>query len=202
MRQSSHYHNVWIYFGLILSAIVLVGCGLLSGLGGDNAASPTATPTLSGGLDNPPAEGGNPCLGLSGILELQLLVGPSEAVGLAPFTFAEVPFAVDVVDNTYLVVGNGPVQFYEDVYEADWGSFSVTFEGETLLEGTCLAVLEPGQLDVTITMTGQQTVVVTVEGMETSYPWTGSPTIEASLPLVDGAEAVGEGWMLILHLDG
>ena len=50
-------------------------------------------------------------------------------------------------------------------------------------------------------MTGQQTVVVTVEGVEYTYPWEGSPTIEVSLPLVEGAEVSGEGWTLILHLN-
>jgi hypothetical protein len=200
MRQLNQ--KVWILFVLMLSGIVLLGCGLLSGLGGEDADHSTPTPTELSGLENAFGEGENPCLGASGTLALQLLVGPSEAVGLEPITFVELPFAVDMVDNTYLVVGSGPVQFYEDVYEADWGSFSVTFEGETLLEGVCHPVPEPGMLEVTLTMTGQQTVVVNVEGVETTYPWSGSPTIQASLPLVEGAEAAGEGWTLILHLDG
>jgi hypothetical protein len=44
-------------------------------------------------------------------------------------------------------------------------------------------------------------VVVAVEGMEYSYPWEGSPNVSASFPLVEGAEASGEGWTLTLHLN-
>jgi hypothetical protein len=64
----------------------------------------------------------------------------------------------------------------------------------------CLETNNGATLDVLIEMNGQQTVVVVVEGAETTYPWEGSPSISASFPLVDGAQVDGEGWSLILHL--
>jgi hypothetical protein len=50
-------------------------------------------------------------------------------------------------------------------------------------------------------MEGQQTVIVVVEGMEYTYPWAGTPSLTASLPIEEGAQQGGEGWMLVLHID-
>ena len=71
----------------------------------------------------------------------------------------------------------------------------------TSVTGECAAVDGSGTLNVLVEMTGQQTVVVTVEGVEYTYPWEGSPNVEASFPLAEGAEVSGEGWALILHLN-
>ena len=132
---------------------------------------------------------------------MQLLIGPSEAVGLTPYTFANIPFQVVNVDSSYLVEGGGPVEYYEDILTADWGSFAVVFEGDTTVSGECIASDGDGTLNVMVEMAGQQTVVVTVDAMEYTYPWEGSPTVEASFPLTDGAQVGGEGWALTLHLN-
>ena len=185
----------------ILMASATLGCSQLSSLGAGTSAQATPTPTdIAGGI-LVTAESSNLCANLSGTLELQLLIGPSESVGLSPYTFATIPFQVVQEGNAYLVEGSGAVDYYEDILTADWGSFAVTFDGVTSVTGDCVETDGLGILSVLVEMTGQQTVVVTVEGVEYTYPWEGSPTIEVSLPLVEGAEVSGEGWTLILHLN-
>lgn len=190
---------------LTISVILIIcltgmGCRVFSGLG--NQGNPTPTPTLPGGGEViEPTVGKNPCEGLTGTLELQLLIGPSDAVGLEPTTAARIPFAVENVDGEYRVSGSGPVDYYEDVYEAEWGSFTVTFEGETSINGDCISQGDRNELDIQVEMAGEQIVTVIVDGSETTFPWSGTPTIDASFPLMDGAQAQGEGWLLILHLN-
>jgi hypothetical protein len=77
----------------------------------------------------------------------------------------------------------------------------VQFEGETAVSGTCVAVGETGTLNVFIEMDGQQTVIIVVEGTETTYPWTGTPSVTASFPIANGAEFGGEGWNLVLRIN-
>lgn len=188
---------------LVSSLFILptLSCSLLSNLGiAPTEATPTPT-EFAGGAIITPENPAQPCKGLSGTIEMQLLVGPAEAVGLTPYTFADIPFQVIQEGNSYLVEGSGLIGYYEDVLTADWGSFSVTFDGVTSVTGDCQAAAGAGTLNVTVEMTGQQTVVVIVEGMEYTYPWEGSPTVSASFPLVDGAQVGGEGWTLTLHLN-
>jgi len=185
---------------LLLLAATMLSCNPLSSPGGASSAAATPTSTEMAGGDLPPTPD-NPCEGLSGTIEMQLLVGPAEAVGLAPYTFADIPFQVIQGGEAYVVSGGGPVEYYQDVLTADWGSFSVIFDGDTSLSGVCLPSGSSGTLDVTVEMDGQQMVVVVVDGMETSYPWEGSPQVNASFPLVEGAEVSGEGWTLTLHLN-
>ena len=185
---------------LIMVGFLVSGCNLLSSPADSNTATPTPT-TLNGrGMGEPDAPT-NPCDGLTGTLELQLLVGPSEAVGLTPYTMANIPFQVTGEDGVYLVQGNGATEYYEDVLEAEWGSYTVQFEGETTVSGTCVANDTSRALNVYVQMEGEQTVVIVVEGMETTYPWAGTPSVTASFPLEDGAQQGGEGWMLVLHID-
>jgi len=186
----------------LLIAAAILGCSTPSSQGTESTSSATPTPTeFAGGSGETPPESQNPCEGLAGTLEMQLLIGPSEAVGLSPYTFANIPFQIVQSGNAYFVEGGGPVEYYEDILTADWGSFSVTFEGDTTISGECNAADGNGTLDVLVEMAGHQTVVVNVEGMEYTYPWEGSPTVEASFPLTDGAQVGGEGWTLILHLN-
>lgn len=187
---------------VILMAATTLSCSLLSSPGAGTTSEVTPTPTdfVGSGVATP-TDPNDPCANLSGTLELQLLIGPSEAVGLSPYTFATIPFQVVQEGNAYLVTGSGAVDYYEDILTADWGSFAVTFDGVTSVTGDCVSSDETGTLNVLIEMTGQQMIVVTVEGVEYSYPWEGSPQVEATFPLMDGAQVSGEGWLLILHLD-
>jgi hypothetical protein len=201
-EMNMHKHPWRIVILLLSFAFITLSCSLFSTLGLTDITNPTPTPTIIGGVYSSTKESKNiPCEGLSGTLELQLLVGPSEAVGLEPYTFAEIPFQVVKENNSYLITAAGPIDYYEAVLEADWGSFSVQFEGETTVSGECISTEDTGQLTFLVEMAGEQTVVVNVEGMETTYPWAGTPQIEASFPIVDGAQVSGEGWSLILHLN-
>jgi len=186
---------------ILLVCFLITSCNLLSGSNGGTVATPTPTTYPGGGVDQPTEEGKNPCEGLTGTLEMQLLVGPSEAVGLTPYTFATIPFSVVKEGSVFLVQGNGPVEYYEDILEEEWGTYTVQFEGETMVSGTCVATEAPGMINFYIQMEGEQTVVIIVEGIETTYPWAGSPSVTASYPILDGAQQAGEGWNLILRLD-
>lgn len=189
-------------FSILAITALLASCSPFSSFGAGTSPEASPTPTeLAGGIAAATPESNNPCANVGGSLEMQLLIGPSEAVGLSPYTFATIPFQVIQEGNLYLVEGSGPVEYYEDILTADWGSFAVTFEGETTVTGECVAADGTGSISVLIEMIGQQTVVVTVEGVEHTYPWEGSPTVEASFPLTEGAEVNGEGWSLILHLN-
>ena len=184
----------------LLVSLTVSGCKLLSGPVDSITATPTPTTLPAGDLEQP-EEPQNLCEGLAGTLELQLLVGPSEAVGLTPFTFAAIPFTTISEGEVYLVQGNGPTEYYEDVLEAEWGSYTVQFDGETTVSGTCVADDTSGTLNVYVQMEGEQMVVIVVEGVEHTYPWVGTPSITASFPIVDGALVEGEGWQLILNIN-
>ena len=188
---------------LALTCLINAACGLFSGVNDETSPEATRTPTemSSGSPVSTQTPKTNPCQNLSGTIELQLLVGPSDAVGLDPYTIANIPFVVVSQDGIFIIEGGGPVQYYQDVYEAEWGSFTVTFEGETTVSGGCIPNGDQGTLNVIIEMVGSQTVEVVVEGMTTTYPWEGTPQLNASFPLKEGAQQAGEGWLLILHLN-
>jgi hypothetical protein len=194
------------YFALIIIiGCFISACRLFSGLAPSPAltesstASPTLTPTIeSAGKFTPEP---NPCDGLSGSLKLELLIGPSDAVGLEPFTFADIPFVVVREGDSYRVTGGGPIQYYEDVYQAEWGTFSVTFDGETTLGGECISNDETEVLTIDLEMAGEQTIEVVYDGITTTFPWEGTPRMILNFPIEDGAQEQGEGWVVILHLN-
>jgi len=198
MLDQKKRRSLWAI--LIPVCLLLLSCSLFSGLGDALSATPTPT-TIGGGVVVTEQSPQNPCEAVSGTLELQLLIGPSEAVGLEPLTYAEIPFAVTAEGGSYLITSGGPVDYYEDAYEAEWGTYTVTFEGETTIQGECISQDGSGQIDIVLEMSGEQIVEVVVEGAVSTYPWVGTPQVEASFPLEDGAQVSGEGWVLILHLN-
>lgn len=143
----------------------------------------------------------NRCEGLAGSLDLQILVGPSEAVGLEPFSVGEIPFTVVREGDSYKVEGGGTLESYSDVLTAEWGTYTVTFEGDTSVRGECVSIDDTATLTLVVEMTGDQNVEIVYDGTEMNYPWSGTTQIEASLPAQDGAQQEGEGWILILHLN-
>jgi len=200
MRNKMSPWGLWS--AIAITCLMTLACGLLSNTGTTTPSEATPTSTeVTGGIVATQTPEPNPCEDLSGTIELQLLVGPSDAVGLDPYTIANIPFVVVSQDGIFIIEGGGPVQYYQDVYEAEWGSFSVTFEGETTISGGCIPNGDQGTLNVIIEMVGSQTVEVVVEGMTTTYPWEGTPQLNASFPLKEGAQQAGEGWLLILHLN-
>jgi hypothetical protein len=148
------------------------------------------------GTDAPAA---SRCQGLAGQLEVQVLVGPAEAVGLEPVAVGNVPFAVTSSEPPYLVTGQGPIS-YEASLSQEWGSYSVTMDLATAVQGECVGEAGGERLEMVLEMSGEQLVVVNVGGQEWQYPWAGTQTRELAFPLEEGATAQGEGWAVVLHL--
>ena len=138
----------------------------------------------------------NPCENLSGALEMQILVGPAEAVGLEPVAVGSIPFSVTTGNGAYLVQGNGPIAYEAQLQEA-WGTYTVTLDMDAEVTGECLA---SEMLDLTVTASGNQMVEVRAEGFSGDYPWEGTQTLNLSFPLEEGVSVEGEGWIFILHL--
>ena len=136
---------------------------------------------------------------MAGQLEIQVLVGPAEAVGLEPVAVGNVPFTVTTSDPPYLVEGQGPIS-YEATLAQQWGTYTVTMDMETAVQGECSGEAGGEQLALVLEMTGEQLVVVEAEGFQGEYPWEGTQTRDLSFPLEEGATAEGEGWAVVLHL--
>lgn len=170
----------------------------------DSPARPTLTPTptpqvVPGSVetDTPPPESG--CAGLSGSLEVRVLVGPSDVVGLEPLAVGSIPFAVTSDVAPYSIQGGGPIS-YADVLVQDWGTYAVTMDLQIAVVGECVGGAGEERLEMTVEMTGEQMVEVDAEGFHGEYPWAGTHTRDVVFPLVEGATAAGEGWELVLHL--
>ncbi|MBN2044652.1 MAG: hypothetical protein JW757_06510 [Anaerolineales bacterium] len=197
---------------LAVSVMILLSLACATLTDGGNDANPnssegniqpdaTPTPTTIGGGDMgvEPSLVANRCSGLSGALEMQILVGPADAVGLPPVSMGEIPFSVVPEGEVYLVQGEGSVSYQETLTEA-WGTYSVSFNMEGALFGECKG--EPGNeaLDITVEMSGEQMVEVRADGLQGDYPWSGTQSLDLSFPLEDGAAQEGEGWTFVLHL--
>jgi hypothetical protein len=177
----------------ILILFLLAACSQSPG----SLATPTPTTIIGGDI---PPESSNLCEGLSGTLEMQVLVGPSDAVGLEPIAIGTIPFSVTSNEKSYTVQGGGALT-YEDVLEQEWGTFTVNFDQTAVVSGMCTADEQSGTLDVLVDLTGEQNVVVVSEGFQAEYPWSGTQALNFDLPIFEGASAEGEGWIFILHLN-
>jgi hypothetical protein len=200
----------WVRLGTTVVTIFLVtACGLSTNFGPTPTPSVsifptvpiTPTPTITGGSSTElkPSPAANRCGGLSGELEMQILVGPADAVGLEPFSVGEIPFSIVSDGEANLVQGGGAIS-YEGTLEEAWGTYSVSFDMEATLDGECGG--EPGseELNIIVETSGEQMVEVRAEGFQGDYPWSGTQTQNLSFPLEDGAKLEGEGWAFVLHL--
>ena len=129
---------------------------------------------------------------------MRVLVAPAAAVGLEPFAVGSIPFAVTTGEEPYLVQGGGAIS-YADVLVEEWGTYEVTLDLQTTINGECLAGASGEELRVTLGMAGQQILEVQAEGFYGEYPWAGEVSLDLSFPLVDGATVEGEGWVFVLH---
>jgi hypothetical protein len=170
-------------------------------------AAPTSAPTVT---PTPPAASRpaptsepptSPCAGLSGEIEVQVLVGPAEAVGLEPTAVGAVPFAVTTDQAPFAVQGGGDIS-YADVLVEKWGTYDVTLDLQTTLTGECVGEADAPALQLVLQMSGEQMVKVEAEGFQGEYPWSGETSLDLTFPLLEGATAQGEGWVLVLHLPG
>ena len=119
---------------------------------------------------------------------------------MVPVTLGEIPFNILSTGDSYIVEGGGPLEYYSDVLSAAWGTYSVTFEGDTNVSGECVATGEDAQLILAVEMTGDQNVEIVYEGTQMNFPWSGTSQIEVTLPVINGAQQQGEGWLLTLNL--
>jgi len=163
--------------------------------------TPTPTPTAEPVVipDTPTPSVVSRCQGLSGTLEVQVLVGPAEAVGLEPVAVGDVPFSVTTEQPPYLVQGQAPIT-YEAVLEQEWGTYTVNMDLDMAVTGECMGQDGGEQLDLVLEMTGEQFVEVQASGFHGEYPWSGTQTRDLAFPLEEGATAEGEGWVVVLHL--
>ena len=201
MTSCSNKWRTWAV--LIIIFLSSAGCGIFSRSATEppQDSGPTPTPTNEGGMIGTESSPDNPCSELAGNIEFQILVGPSDAVGLEPLTVGEIPFMVTQEGGTYIVEGGGPLDAFLTFHNAAWGTYTVTFEGDTTIDGECLSSGDNAVLNLQVEMTADQNVEVVIEGQTMNYPWSGTRQIEVSLPIQEGAQQGGEGWNLILHLD-
>lgn len=192
----------WFMLSCLVTVLVMMACSLSSDPGSAPPVSPTPTPTptvIPGQVESPPANTSR-CEGLSGTFEVQLLVGPADAVDLEPFAVGEVPFSVEAAGESYVVQGANKI-FYQDVLTEKWGTYTVTFDMDASVNGDCSGSEGAEQLNVLAEMTGEQLVEVRADGFSGDYPWSGTHSQDMSFHLEDGASAEGEGWALVLHLN-
>jgi hypothetical protein len=162
-------------------------------------AEPTATPTVTPTAS--PTATPSPCEGLSGELEVRILVGPAAAVGLETHGVGSVPFSVTSGGPPYGVEGGGNIS-YHDILIEDEINYDVTFEATIALDGTCEDTPGSVQLVLDLDMAWNQTVEVTAPDFHQVYPIAGDNAVIITLPLIEGATAsIGdEGAEVVLHL--
>lgn len=200
----------WVKLEMVVMVFLMMACSLSSNSSPTPTPSPsspsivplTPTPTTVG--EGVPEVKLSPtasrCDGLSGELEMQVLVGPAEAVGLEPFAVGRIPFSVVSEGEAYIVQGGGAIS-YQKVLEEDWGTYTVSLNMESTIDGECGGDDGSEELNIIIEMSGEQVVEVRAEGFQGDYPWAGTHELNLSFPLEDGAMAEGEGWAFVLHLN-
>lgn len=188
-------------FGLLIFLIVLVilsSCSSEPATGEDPAATPTPTDVAQAQPDIPTAIV-SPCAGLAGDLEVMILVGPADAVGLEPHTVGSIPFAVTTGEAPYLIQGGGGLS-YADILVEEWGTYEVTMKLDFVITGNCDDDIAGGALNMMVEGTGSQLVVVIAEDFHGEYPWEGTVPFDFNFPLEEGASFEGEGYAFVLHL--
>ena len=161
-----------------------------------STSTPTSIPQMVlPTTETPPSR----CKNLSGQIELSVLVGPSDAVGLEPVAVGEIPFSVVSDHPPYTVQGGGPISYADTLVEV-WGTYDVSMDLQTTIDGECLSAESGDSLHILLNMTGDQLVTVKSQGFSGQYPWSGESTQDVTFPLQDGASAQGEGWSMVLKL--
>jgi hypothetical protein len=190
-------------FALTITLLLLTSCstGAPTQVPQTNP-TPTATPTKAPQSQPEPTQAPppSPCEGLSGEIELQVLVGPADTVGLTPKTAGLIPFSVTSSTPPFTISGSGPINYQETLTE-NWGTYTVNMEMDTTLNGECSDASGEGKLHANLTLSGSQLVEVRSDGFNQDYPWQGTEVRTMEFPLQEGASAQGEGWVCVLHID-
>lgn len=187
----------------IFRQVVILSVGaiiLISSCNRSSDSSVTLTPTIPGGSGGQFPQTASICERLSGTVEMQVLVGPAEVVGLEPIAIGSIPFSVVSDGEVNRIEGAGSIS-YQDVLEEVWGTYTVNFDLVADVSGECVGDEQSGRLNMTVNTSGEQVVEVRSEGFQGDYPWSGSHEYNLSFPIVEGALAEGEGWAFVLHLN-
>lgn len=156
---------------------------------------------IPGGTDppvDPPTE--SRCKGLIGSLEVVVLIGPAEAVGLEPFAVGDIPFNVTTNTPPFLVHGATSLHYSAVLYES-WGTYTVSFDMDFEVSGGCFGPNGAEALNLVVSYDGTQLIVVESEGFHGEYPWSGAGEFNLAFPLEEGAILLGEGWSFTLHIN-
>lgn len=189
-----------VKIGMVGIVFLMMACNLFSSPIEPLTPTPTPTPVAGGAPEEKLTPTASRCDGLSGELEMQVLVGPAEVVGLEPFAVGGIPFTVVSDGEAYIVEGGGEIS-YEEILSEEWGTYTVSLDMEGTIDGECRGADGSEELDITIEMSGEQMVEVRAEGFQGDYPWAGTHELTLSFPLEDGAISEGEGWAFVLHLN-
>jgi hypothetical protein len=188
-----------LLFYIIFTIAILVGCTLPTATtASDVQKTTTVTPTSLGLLTPEFTLTPNPCQGLSGEIEIEILVGPAEAVGLEPLSIGKIPFTI-ANQKPYTIQGKTHLS-YNKTMNYDWGTYTVILEMDADLAGECVLAEAGNSLNLAVTLSGNQNVVVVYKLVPETFPWTGTATVNTSFPIQDNATAKGEGWIFVLHL--
>jgi hypothetical protein len=183
--------TIWIVFSV-------TACNISEDPGATFIPTPTPTPTpliLAGHDDLIPSR----CEGLSGELEVKVLVGPAEIVGLEPFSVGFIPFTVVSDGSAYILHGAGTIT-YQDVLTEEWGTYTVSLNLDVEVHGECVGQEENEVLNITLAVDGEQMVEVRAEGFSGDYPHSGPFELMMSLPVMEGASSGTGEWTVVLHL--
>lgn len=172
---------------------------IIPGGGTSPTKEPTREPTVE--VTAIPTDEPSPCEGLSGSIEVRILVGPAAVVGLETHAVGSVPFSVTPGGPPYGVEGGGHISFHDQLIE-DEIVYDVTFEADIALDGTCEDTPGSMQLVLDLDMAWNQVVEVTAPDFHQVYPMAGDHAVIVTLPLIDGASASvgGEDMEVVLRL--
>ena len=102
----------WAKLTLAGIVIFVLGCGLFQNPETipTQTKTPTSTPEIRNAQFTP--ETSNRCEGVSGSLEMQILAGPAEAVGMEPYAVGNIPFFVVEERGIYMIQGGGDISYH------------------------------------------------------------------------------------------
>jgi hypothetical protein len=186
-----------LLFYSIFTIAILAGCAVPT-TSRDVQKTMTVTPISRGLLTPEFTLAPDPCKGFSGELEIEILVGPAAAVGLEPLSIGNIPFTI-ASQKPYTIQGKTHLS-YNKTMNYDWGTYTVILEMDADLAGECVLAEAGNSLNMAVTLSGDQNVVVVYKLVPETFPWKGTATVNPSFPIQDGATAKGEGWIFILHL--
>ena len=122
--------------------VILIGLVIISSCTGpvpaddDSLVTPTPTEVFSEAPVTPEFPP-SPCEGRAGEIEVQVLVGPADAVGLSHHSVGSIPFSLTTDESPFLVQGGGDIDYGETLVE-EWGTYEVKMVMQITIDGECV----------------------------------------------------------------